>query len=67
MTLINRIELLVALGEYLKSDNEALNAVITQAYIENRWFTVANSKKAILNIANEFLEKANFISRNDFL
>jgi hypothetical protein len=57
MTLKDRIELLVALGEYLKSDSEALNAVITQAYIQNRWFTTENSKKAISNIANEFLDK----------
>lgn len=57
MTLQDRIELLVALGEYLKSDSEALNAVITQAYVQNRWFTIENSKKAIANIANEFLER----------
>lgn len=57
MTLKDRIELLVALGEYLKSDSEALNAAITQAYIQNRWFSIGNSKKAIANIATEFLER----------
>lgn len=57
MTLQDRIDALVALGERLQSETEMVNAAKHLAYIRNRWFTVENSQKAIDNIVNAFLKR----------
>lgn len=57
MTLQNRIDALVALGERLQSETEMVTDTKQLAYIRNKWFTVENSDKAIRNIAAEFLDR----------
>lgn len=57
MTLQDRIEVLVTLGERLQSETERVNAAKQLAYIRNRWFTVENSQKAIDNIVKYFLQR----------
>lgn len=57
MTLQDRIDALVMLGNRLTTDNPQLNAAIQQAYINNRWFTIANCQKAVNNIVSAFLQK----------
>lgn len=57
MTLQERIDALVELGNRLNSDNEQLELAIRQAYIQNPWFTIENCQKAIKSIATAFLQK----------
>ncbi|MFT5834090.1 MAG: hypothetical protein ACI97N_001724 [Cognaticolwellia sp.] len=57
MTLQERIDALVELGNRLNSNDEKLESVVQQAYIHNRWFTIENCRKAIQNIADAFLQK----------
>lgn len=57
MNLQDRIDALVTLGSRLTPDNQALNAAVQQAFINNRWFTIENCHKAINNIVTAFLQK----------
>ncbi len=57
MELKDRIELLVALGEYLAQPNEVLDAVIHQTYIHNPWFTKANTQRSLTSIREAFLQR----------
>ncbi len=57
MELKDRIELLVALGEYLAQPNEVLDAVIHQTYIHNPWFTKANTQRSLTGIREAFLQR----------
>ncbi len=57
MTLEERINLLVKLGEYLKIDSEARQFAVLSAERNNRWLTKANSLKALGNLASEFLDR----------
>lgn len=57
MTLQERIDALVELGERLKSEEEKIAAAKQLAYIHNKWFTVENSQKAIDNICSAFLDR----------
>ncbi|MFN8237137.1 MAG: acyl-CoA reductase [Chitinophagales bacterium] len=52
-----RIQALVQLGNYIKAYPETLQETIQKTYIHNTWFTKENTKKALENIATEFLEK----------
>jgi hypothetical protein len=58
LTLQQRIELLSELGNYLGNagGDERLNAVIHQAYMENRWFTPENIQFALKSIAQQMLD-----------
>ncbi len=56
MKLEDRIQVLTALGEYLKSEDEYLDAIMHRSQYNNAWFTKENQKKAILAIASEFLD-----------
>jgi len=58
MTISERIDALVELGAYLKSDDEALQTVMRKAYHQNRWFTIENIEKSLAAIAEAFLAKA---------
>lgn len=57
MTLSQRIDLLTELGHFLRSGgDEELDQAIRQSYIENKWFTEENTRKALQAIASEFLD-----------
>ncbi len=51
MTKKQRIEAFVALGQYLRANDEQLAAAIAYAAVKNRWFTEANTRKQIEAIA----------------
>lgn len=56
-----RIELLGRLGDWLldalEASDPSLEAVIEQAFFENKWFTADNQKAALRAIAVEFLDR----------
>lgn len=58
MTLQQRIELLAELGHFIRhaENDERLNAVVQQAWIQNRWFTPENTWSAIKAIATQMLD-----------
>ena len=58
MTISERIDALVILGEYLKSRDEELQAIMYKAYVHNKWFTVENIGKAFDALSEAFLAKA---------
>ncbi|MCO5234135.1 MAG: acyl-CoA reductase [Chitinophagales bacterium] len=69
MELINRVNSLVKLGQYISEDNEKLQQAIRLAGIKNHWFTVENCYKALQAIAFQMLsaEKLNtWLSQYDF-
>jgi len=57
MNLQYRIDLLVRLGEYILSDNEAWQEAKEKAAYENGWFIPAFTTLATKNIANYYLQK----------
>jgi len=58
VTLQQRIDLLAELGHFLRSGgDDELDQAIQQSYLENKWFTEENTRKALNAIANEFLDK----------
>jgi hypothetical protein len=57
LTLSERIDLLVELGYYIKAGSPELDQAIRQAYLENKWFTEENTRKALNAIAEAFLDK----------
>lgn len=58
MTLAERLDLLAELGRYLLQPTEepALTAVIQRAYVENKWFTPDNTRRALRNVATQLLQ-----------
>jgi hypothetical protein len=56
MNLSKRIELLVALGEYLKGDDHEIHSLREKAQFENKWFTPQYSSIAGKNIAENILQ-----------
>lgn len=59
MLLLQRIELLNELGHFIRSGgDEALDQAIQQSYLENKWFTPENTRKALAAIADSFLDRA---------
>lgn len=58
MTLEERIDVLVQLGDHLRNnDDEYLAALQQRTEFNNAWFTQANQEKSTLAIANSFLAK----------
>ncbi len=57
MTLNERIEALVRLGEAINTDSEEYKEIRRKAYFHNKWFTENNIDKAINAIKNDFLNK----------
>ena len=57
MNLQERIDLLVRLGDYMKSNDENWKTVKEDAYRENSWFIPEFIDLSVQNIATEFLEK----------
>lgn len=57
MTKKQRIEAFVALGEFLRSDNEKIQQAIDLAAIKNPWFTKANTSKQLEAIAKNLTEE----------
>ena len=57
MTRNERIQLLVALGDYLRtqSDDPVLQTVIERAHAENQWFTEDNIRQSLNAIAETML------------
>lgn len=51
MTSKQRIQAFFALGQHLKNDETALHELITQAKVQNPWFTAENIHSAIESIA----------------
>ena len=66
MTLKNRIEVLVKLGDRLKSGDEYLDAVIHRTNYNNAWFSKENQHRRVKHIAEDFLseEKLNSWMKN---
>ncbi len=58
MKLQNRIDILIELGEYLKSQDPNLQQAKQMAHIENGWFTPEFVDHALQNIAHNFLKPA---------
>ena len=59
MNLVQRINLLEKLGNYLSGDDEALQSVKKKAYEKNKWFTGEFVDLALKNIASQFLQRSN--------
>ncbi len=57
MTLTERINALVRLGDTLAKDDEQLENIIQRSYIENKWFTEENQQQALTAIKNCFLNE----------
>lgn len=57
MTISERIEVLAQLGDHLKGQDEYLEAVMKRTAFHNGWFTEENQRVAILEIANQFLDR----------
>lgn len=58
MTLQQRIDLLVKLGDYMQSNCHEWQHVKEQANRKNPWFVPEFIEMAVTNISNAFLEKA---------
>ncbi len=56
MTLEHRIDLLVRLGAFLQTQDEAIDLIIEKSQIDNKWFTVANQRLALDAIAKQMLD-----------
>lgn len=57
MELTNRIDSFTALGQYISSNPESLQAAIRLAGIKNHWFTYENCVSALNIISQEMLNK----------
>ncbi len=57
MTLNDRINALVKLGDYLLHPDDNLEKVMYRAEAENGWFTITNQHQAINEIAHQFLNE----------
>ena len=57
MTLNERIEALVKLGESINTGSDEYKKVRENAYLHNKWFTEKNIDKATIAIKSEFLDK----------
>ena len=59
MNLVQRINLLEKLGNYLLSDSEKLNSVKQKAFEKNKWFTEEFINISLQNISSQFLNRNN--------
>jgi len=57
MTLKERINALVSLGEKIREDDERMQACMQRTHMENQWFTIENIKQSKNAIAQHFLQK----------
>ncbi len=57
MTVEQRIEAFVSLADYLSKKKPALLEVLEQASLKNRWYTVENSLKQIVEISKNLTEE----------
>jgi hypothetical protein len=57
MNVKQRIDLLVRLGEYMKSNAEAWQQAKHTAYLQNKWFIPEFINTAVDNIVKEFLQR----------
>lgn len=57
MTIDERMDLLVQLGDYLKSDDEFLMAVMHRTAYNNQWLTIENCNKVAHAIGNNCLTR----------
>jgi hypothetical protein len=57
LSLKERIELLVQLGEYLEREEPALTDIMLKSSHQNGWFTIQNYRKALQQIRENFLKK----------
>lgn len=57
MQISKRIEVLHYLGDYLKTNKEAIEPEVLKAKQKNQWFTKENIYLAIENIADKYLDK----------
>jgi hypothetical protein len=57
VNLNQRIEILVKLGEYLSSDDEALRTAKSESSLQNGWFVPEFVDHSISNIAKSYLQK----------
>ena len=58
MNLNQRIELMLRLGEHLRTKDEYLEAIMHRTAFNNQWFTIENQKQAIDAIATFFLDRS---------
>ena len=57
MTLNERIDTLVGLGDYIRKMEGRLEFVIRQAFVNNPWFIVDNIKKSLIAIESQYLNR----------
>ena len=57
MTLNERIDTLVELGDYIRKMEGRLEFVIRQAFVNNPWFIVDNIKKSLTAIESQYLSR----------
>lgn len=58
VNLPQRLDLLAELGHFIRSGGDGeLDEAIRQSYRENQWFTEENTRKALIAIASEFLDR----------
>lgn len=57
MTLSERIECMVYLGELMQTESEVVTAVKQHTEIKNPWFTEKNVSRALNNISERFLQR----------
>jgi hypothetical protein len=57
MTLNERIDTLVELGDYIRNMEGELEFVIRQAFVNNPWFIVDNIKKSLTAIESQYLSR----------
>jgi hypothetical protein len=57
MTLEDRINVLVELGQQIQNRKEDLQPIIRKTYLENKWLTETNCQKALKGIVQHFLQK----------
>jgi len=57
MNLVERINLLENLGNYLAGNSEKLNSVKQKAFEKNKWFTEEFINLSLQNISTQFLNR----------
>ncbi len=57
MTLSERMQVMLQLGEYLNSNDDYLKAVMQRTSLHNPWLTVENQQLTLAVVANQFLQQ----------
>lgn len=58
MTLNERIDSLVELGDYIRKMEGRLEFVVRQAFVNNPWFIIDNIKKSLTAIESQYLDRS---------